>query len=144
MFECIDRWIDRLEGVYQPPRSADETLENTVQALLLNDADVRPRRIAVVSTLHTGELPRICARLAERMSAHGHSACVEEAGGESCEFVFCPCGGILENSALQAVLRTCDQAILAETLKKSSLPRVRRVRSLLQDQNTDIVGVLLI
>ena len=143
MFECIDRWIDRLEGVYQPPRSADETLENTVQALLA-ETESRPCRVAVVSTLHADEPARVCAQLAERMSAHGRSACVGETGDESGEFVFCPCGGILEDSARQAVLRTCDQAILAETLKKSSLPRVRRVRSLLQDQNMNIIGVLLI
>lgn len=143
MFECIDRWIDRLEGVYQPPRSADETLENTVQHLLA-ETESRPCRVAVVSTLHSNELARVCVQLAERMSAHGRSACVGETGDEACEFVFCPCGGILEDPAHQAILRTCDQAILAETLKKSSLPRVRRVRSLLQDQNTNIIGVLLI
>ena len=66
MLNCIDRWIDRLDGVYEPPCSTAETVDNIAGTLLHLGGDT-PRHIAVVSTLRSGEPARCCSLLVERL-----------------------------------------------------------------------------
>lgn len=70
MLNCIDRWIDRLDGVYEPPCSTAEAVDNIAGTLLHLGGDT-PRHIAVVSTLRSGEPARCCSLLVERLKGHG-------------------------------------------------------------------------
>ena len=70
MLNCIDRWIDRLDGVYEPPCSTAEAVDNIAGTLLHLGGDT-PRHIAVVSTLRSGEPARCCSLLVERRRRRG-------------------------------------------------------------------------
>ena len=142
MLNCIDRWIDRLDGVYEPPCSTAETVDNIAGTLLHLGGDT-PRHIAVVSTLRSGEPARCCSLLVERQKAMGHTACVDGGEDAACAFVFHPCDEILSQERSRPLLQVCRETIFVETLKKSSVSSIREACSIMGEK-TDILGVILV
>ena len=142
MLNCIDRWIDRLDGVYEPPCSTAETVDNIAGTLLHLGGDT-PRDIAVVSTLRSGEPARCCSLLVERLKAMGHTACVDGGEDAACAFVFHPCDEILSQERSRPLLQVCRETIFVETLKKSSVSSIREACSIMGEK-TDILGVILV
>ena len=142
MLNCIDRWIDRLDGVYEPPCSTPETVDNIAATLLHLGGDT-PRHIAVVSTLRSGEPARCCSLLVERLKAMGHTACVDGGEDAACAFVFHPCDEILSQERSRPLLQVCRETIFVETLKKSSVSSIREACSIMGEK-TDILGVILV
>ena len=142
MLNCIDRWIDRLDGVYEPPCSTAETVDNIAGTLLHLGGDA-PRHIAVVSTLRSGEPARCCSLLVERLKAMGHTVCVDGGEDAACAFVFHPCDEILSQERSRPLLRVCRETIFVETLKKSSVSSIREACSIMGEK-TDILGVILV
>ena len=142
MLNCIDRWIDRLDGVYEPPCSTAETVDNIAGTLLHLGGDT-PRHIAVVSTLRSGEPARYCSLLVERLKAMGHTACVDGGEDAACAFVFHPCDEILSQERSRPLLQVCRETIFVETLKKSSVSSIREACSIMGEK-TDILGVILV
>ena len=142
MLNCIDRWIDRLDGVYEPPCSTAETVDNIAGTLLHLGGDT-PRHIAVVSTLRSGEPARCCSLLVERLKAMSHTACVDGGEDAACAFVFHPCDEILSQERSRPLLQVCRETIFVETLKKSSVSSIREACSIMGEK-TDILGVILV
>ena len=142
MLNCIDRWIDRLDGVYEPPCSTAEPVDNIAGTLLHLGGDT-PRHIAVVSTLRSGEPARCCSLLVERLKAMGHTACVDGGEDAACAFVFHPCDEILSQERSRPLLQVCRETIFVETLKKSSVSSIREACSIMGEK-TDILGVILV
>ena len=142
MLNCIDRWIDRLDGVYEPPCSTAETVDNIAGTLLHLGGDT-PRHIAVVSTLRSGEPARCCSLLVERLKAMGHTACVDGGEDAACAFVFHPCDEILSQERSRPLLQVCRETIFVETLEKSSVSSIREACSIMGEK-TDILGVILV
>ena len=142
MLNCIDRWIDRLDGVYEPPWSTAETVDNIAGTLLHLGGDT-PRHIAVVSTLRSGEPARCCSLLVERLKAMGHTACVDGGKDAACAFVFHPCDEILSQERSRPLLQVCRETIFVEALKKSSVSSIREACSIMGEK-TDILGVILV
>ena len=142
MLNCIDRWIDRLDGVYEPPCSTAETVDNIAGTLLHLGGDT-PRHIAVVSTLRSGDPARCCSLLVERLKAMGHTACVDGGKDAACAFVFHPCDEILSQERSRPLLPVCRETIFVEALKKSSVSSIREACSIMGEK-TDILGVILV
>ena len=142
MLNCIDRWIDRLDGVYEPPCSTAEAVDNIAGTLLHLGGDT-PRHIAVVSTLRSGEPARCCSLLVERLKAMGHTACVDGGKDAACAFVFHPCDEILSQERSRPLLQVCRETIFVEALKKSSVSSIREACSFMGEK-TDILGVILV
>ena len=142
MLNCIDRWIDRLDGVYEPPCSTPEAVDNIAGTLLHLGGDT-PRHIAVVSTLRSGEPARCCSLLVERLKAMGHTACVDGGKDAACAFVFHPCDEILSQERSRPLLQVCRETIFVEALKKSSVSSIREACSIMGEK-TDILGVILV
>ena len=142
MLNCIDRWIDRLDGVYEPPCSTAEAVDNIAGTLLHLGGDT-PRHIAVVSTLRSGEPARCCSLLGERLKAMGHTACVDGGKDASVEFVFHPCDEILSQEISRPLLQVFRETIFVEALKKSSVSSIREACSIMGEK-TDILGVILV
>ena len=142
MLNCIDRWIDRLDGVYEPPCSTAEAVDNIAGTLRHLGGDT-PRHIAVVSTLRSGEPARCCSLLVERLKAMGHTACVDGGEDAACAFVFHPCDEILSQERSRPLLQVCRETIFVEALKKSSVSSIREACSIMGEK-TDILGVILV
>ena len=142
MLNCIDRWIDRLDGVYEPPCSTAEAVDN-IAGTLLHLGGYTPRHIAVVSTLRSGEPARCCSLLVERLKAMGHTACVDGGKDAACAFVFHPCDEILSQERSRPLLQVCRETIFVEALKKSSVSSIREACSIMGEK-TDILGVILV
>ena len=142
MLNCIDRWIDRLDGVYEPPCSTAEAVDNIAGTLLHLGGDT-PRHIAVVSTLRSGEPARCCSLLVERLKAMGHTACVDGGEDAACAFVFHPCDEILSQERSRPLLQVCRETIFVEALKKASVSSIREACSIMGEK-TDILGVILV
>lgn len=143
MLNCIDRWIDRLDGIGESPRSTAETINHVAETLLHLDQDQSPRHIAVVSTLRSKEPERCCSLFVERLRAMGRTACVAGSGDDACLFVFHPCDDILSQERSRPLLQICQETIFVEKLKKSSVPSLQEACSLFREK-TEVLGVVLV
>ena len=135
MLNCIDRWIDRLDGVYEPPCSTAETVDNIAGTLLHLGGDT-PRHIAVVSTLRSGEPARCCSLLVERLKAMGHTACVDGGEDAACAFVFHPCDEILSQERSRPPSPGMPGDDFCGDSEKSSVSSIREACSIMGKRPT--------